>query len=799
MDSRYLKGYPRLSTILNNKFMLKLHSLIPDVSRPQTPAMNTYAAFIDITGIGSNYPYTGMDILNSKEIAYKQLVLFSGFVHTEFSNLPQHSRHQIVWQHATAISKFVSSNGIKLDTKELLSLDSNKINRHIKAYKSHPIDLERKRYYEGWYVKSQNGVLRRYQLQKIYDAYGKEFALEIHSFIENYAIKKIDSSLRSTLELLIILFSEFALVIDNVEELKFSLNHGNSYYFMLNIYHRFFAKRIANGGQAHAAIKDWSRMVEKYMSCFVETGLFEEPLYPIVVPKFKKPKEDNKALPSGGSFTKEEQEQLYGGIPLYIKDEEAVTKIQIRLENEFSHIKQALDNYVDSYILNYKKVESQIGNVRTQPQGLRMAEKDGVKCGIGYSANTLATLKHYGIDQCFNPVIDINGNIIKKRKFSGYILGINKKREAFNELYRVNKNFIFAIYTLLVLENPAITPSWFEAWELYDKHGNLTGYKQVGNHWIISSFKKRKGATQAQQDIVLTERSKYLVETLIEMTSFERNCLKAIKDDNWRFVPLYASTNKINIVSKLSAAMFNNVETCGLSDLKRVCSEIQFNENGKAYLNTDEINALISVFSLRNIRKKKGIHTYLDTRSIEEVSKKLGHKQVNLEVLEAYLPQALLNYFNDRWVRIFQNSLMFEAMKDSDLLNEAFDFKIENLEQFLENHKMRNFPAHMMEIEKTKTKEEEEEIKKKLDVLVFMISPSILQMLIAIRNIVEKYNETVPENVKYWYMTAVFILSQYECKDKSKRIVNVDSTIDFYKKALTQPLDIEKVRQGIFG
>ena len=48
-------------------------------------------------------------------------------------------------------------------------------------------------------------------------------------------------------------------------------------------------------------------------------------------------------------------------------------------------------------------------------------------------------------------------------------------------------------------------------------------------------------------------------------------------------------------------------------------------------------------------------------------------------------------------------------------------------------------------------------------------------------------------------MTAVFILSQYECKDKSKRIVNVDSTIDFYNKALTQPLDIEKVRQGIFG
>lgn len=792
-----MKGYPRISKILNKKFMTNLHDSLPVVLQNKTPNMNTYAAFIDVTGSGSNRPYTGLDILNSEKRAYEQLELFSGFVRTEYSELPQYSQHRIIWLHVTAISNFVSLNGIKLDTDNLLTFNPDKTNKHIETYKSCPIDIERMRYYRGWYVISQDGITRRYQLQKVYDTYGKEFALEVHGFIEKYALTKIDSTLRSSLEQIIMLFHEFTLAVDNVEELKYNLNHGNSYFFMLNIYHRFFARRIANGGQAHVAIKDWSRMVAKYEGCFIDGGLFEGPLYPIVIPKFKKPKEDNRTLPSGGSFTKAEQAQLYGGIPLYIKDEEVVTDIQTRLDNEFNHVKHALDKYVDSYISNYRKVESLKGNVRMQPQGLRMSEKDGVNTGLGYAANTLATLKHYGVGQSLNPLVNIDGNAVNNRKFSDYTLGTRNKSQAFNELYRVNKDFIMAVYTLIILEHPSITPGWFETWELYDKNGNMTGYKQAGKHWIISSFKKRKGATQAQQDIVLAERSKHLIDMLIEMTYLERKCLKAIGDNHWRFAHLYASTSKVNVVKNLSGIMLTDTENRGLSDLKRAFSKVQYNENGQVYLNNDEIDALISVFSLRNIRKKRGIHTYLETRSIQEVSQKLGHKQVNLEVLEAYLPQALLSFFNDRWVRIFQNSLMFEAMKDSDLLDKAFDFDMKYLEQFLENHKMRDFPAHMMEIENIKTTQEEEQVKQKLDALVFMISPSVLQMLIAIRTVVEECSDSIPNNLKYWYMTAVFILSQYECKDKSKRIVNVDSTIDFYNKALKRPLNIERVRQGV--
>ena len=225
VDSRFLKGYPRLSTIISQNFMLKLHSLMPKAVQNKIPSMNTYAAFLDITGIGSNRPYTGMDILNSQKMAYYQLELFAGFVRTEYFDIPQHSQYYIIWIHVTAISKFISSNGIILDTVNLLTFNSCEINKHIEIYKAYRIDMERRDYYNGWYVLSQDGISRRYPLQKIYDVYGKKFALEVHSYIEKYALTRIDTTLRSSLDYIMMLFEEFILIVDSVEELKYCLNN----------------------------------------------------------------------------------------------------------------------------------------------------------------------------------------------------------------------------------------------------------------------------------------------------------------------------------------------------------------------------------------------------------------------------------------------------------------------------------------------------------------------------------------------------------------------------------------------
>ncbi|MBF4337803.1 hypothetical protein EAY42_22080, partial [Vibrio anguillarum] len=90
------------------------------------------------------------------------------------------------------------------------------------------------------------------------------------------------------------------------------------------------------------------------------------------------------------------------------------------------------------------------------------------------------------------------------------------------------------LLTLLVMEHPLITPSWLEKWELFDVNGNMVGYKQVDNQYIAVSYKSRKGATNAQQEVVLNELSKSVVEFLIQHTHIAREYLKKKGNINWR-------------------------------------------------------------------------------------------------------------------------------------------------------------------------------------------------------------------------------------------------------------------------
>ncbi|MBF4296009.1 hypothetical protein EAY24_22345, partial [Vibrio anguillarum] len=56
------------------------------------------------------------------------------------------------------------------------------------------------------------------------------------------------------------------------------------------------------------------------------------------------------------------------------------------------------------------------------------------------------------------------------------------------------------------------------------------------------SYKSRKGATNAQQEVVLNEFSKSVVEFLIQHTHIAREYLKDKGDVNWRKMILVASS-----------------------------------------------------------------------------------------------------------------------------------------------------------------------------------------------------------------------------------------------------------------
>ncbi|TOB48446.1 hypothetical protein CGK03_25180, partial [Vibrio parahaemolyticus] len=101
----------------------------------------------------------------------------------------------------------------------------------------------------------------------------------------------------------------------------------------------------------------------------------------------------------------------------------------------------------------------------------------------------------------------------------------------------------------LVLEHPKITYSWLYNWELFDKSGNQTGFKKADGKWIAVSWKGRRGASDAQQEIVLNEYSLRVVKLIKNITELPRKFLKNDENDDYRYMLLKCSLRSAERIS----------------------------------------------------------------------------------------------------------------------------------------------------------------------------------------------------------------------------------------------------------
>ncbi|MGL4224409.1 MAG: hypothetical protein ACRCSE_04595 [Vibrio sp.] len=81
---------------------------------------------------------------------------------------------------------------------------------------------------------------------------------------------------------------------------------------------------------------------------------------------------------------------------------------------------------------------------------------------------------------------------------------------------------------------------------------------------------------------------------------------------------------------------------------------------------------------------------YLKDKDVSLMAKSLGHDKYRQDLLSHYLPEPILQYFQSRWIRIFQKGIICEAMKDNKNLLKASSFNnIKELERFLFNHALK--------------------------------------------------------------------------------------------------------------
>lgn len=705
--------------------------------------LNFYAAYCFLVEQGN---YSALELLNDSSSLNAHFQSLIGFVYgcdyITIKNKYVLSYQLKVLFSYIALDKHLTLNEVMLSSIKITVDASNCLTQ----FRTLNIDKTKNDYLNGWQVVSKEGKEHEVHLDTLYVNFGEAFTNKVHLALKNYAFTQKSSSLTQELTNLKKLFVGITIVYNEKGGLTIdtllSRNHVQIFF------HKVFKVLFVRSQVAQHCPKHfhacWRSIINYYTECFIDTGVFAEPCKPFIVPDWKDPQDAAPTFSIGGNATQPENLRWFANIPLKIKDEEAVSIIQQRVERDMAHIKhvcllkleEILEREDRNIVFQSTGSVKPLGNNSHNPQYIDFV-------GANKLDNTVATFYAHGI----------------AAKDANYLsfLGFHANANQLNtELNLPTASTLNVLLTLLVMEHPLITPSWLARWDLFDVNGNMMGYKQVGNQHIAVSNKARKGSTNAQQEIVLNEFSKSLVEFLIQHTRMSREHLKQKGDANWRKMILTATCGNASHPSHLNATLFSANEFYDWLQDKTLfdkSSDITFKD----------AKAISDIHSLRSIRRHRGFQIYLETRSMDAVAEALGHEKKNAKLLTSYLPKPLMDFFNARWIRQFQNAILLEAMKDSVHRLDAVNMSAQDIEELLKNHGISNIPEHFDHgfTQQTTTDNERSE-SLAFDQLTYTVSTSLLQLLMAIRMVVESSDDdSFLDIVTHWYLSAVFILDTF--------------------------------------
>lgn len=704
-------------------------------------ALNVYAAYCYLVKQGN---YSALEILNDASSLNAHFQSLIGFVYN-YDDITIKHRYEIGNRLKNLFCYIAQDKHLTLDEVKLSNLKiTEEASTCLAQFRELNIDKSKSDYLDGWQVLSKEGKEHEAHLDTLYVNFGEAFTNKVHLALKNYAFTQKSSSLAQALVALKKLFVGIATVYNDRDGLTIETLLSRNYVQLL--FHKVFKVLFVRSQAAHNCPKVfhvwWRNTINYYTECFINTGVFAEPHKPFIVPDWKDPKDAAPTFLIGGNATQPENLRWFSNIPLKIKDEEAVSIIQQRVDRDMAHVRHVC-------LLKFEELlEREDRNKAFQSTGL-VKPLSGT---LGYEKYN----NFVGEDKLDNTVATFYAHGIAAKDANYYkFLGFHGNGSQLNtELNLPTKSTLNVLLTLLVMEHPLITPSWLAEWDLFDVNGNMVGYKQVGNQHIAVSHKSRKGSTNAQQEVVLNEFSKSIVEFLMRHTRMSREYLKQKGNVNWRKMILTATATNAIRPSDLNTTLHSANDFYNwLQD------ETLFDKSSDITL--EDAQAISDIHSLRSIRRHRGFQIYLETRSMDAVAEELGHEKKDANLLTSYLPKPLMDFFNARWIRQFQNAILLEAMKDSVHRLDAVNMRAQDIQEFLSNHGISNIPEHLDHgfTQQTTT---DSEVSESLgfDQLTYTISTSLLQLLMAIRFVVESSDddESFLDIVAHWYQSAVFVL-----------------------------------------
>ena len=589
------------------------------------PLINLFDGYLGITGQSITYLSLFKNTANELFSGFIGALLCETFVATSRSTRDNYVR--TILKTLKAISFNIPNLTSEIDQDTALIL-----------WRGMRIDPLQREYYQGWRVESKTGEEGSHlKLAWVWNNLGPEVARALHKaandFTQRYELKSQGNFVPVLNELLIYMECNHPEITE-----KHLANLHYTTKFIDGFCSAFFVSKQEVGRCLLTTIKRWADARPFLESTLLDSGVLAKPYrnIPYFETKRKTGAESNLVKNKEGVIVKN---KLIVDVPLHLTDDEVIKLI-------FKKINKDVDT-----VLNWAQQEASSIYERCTMNGTKFDYMD-------FELTTNQIASKYGIS-------------------------LKRKEKTVDLAHRLGLPTSYSLEPfvyLLIKERPKITESFLFSLELYDKHGNFVGLEKTDACTYLLGCKKRRGGERALQKVELNKKSITLVNQIIKLTEPLRKYLKAKGDDNYRYLFLSCITGFFHPIP-IQNSLDPKEESAAL--------ERRFNQFIESADNCDdrEVKELVKRLTPTKFRATIGVQVYLETGSTKAMSEALGHINYKPELLSHYLPEPILQFFQSRWIRIFQKGIVCEAMKDSPLLLRASNFKtMDELDLFLNNH-----------------------------------------------------------------------------------------------------------------
>ncbi|PKH90877.1 hypothetical protein CXF76_14340 [Pseudoalteromonas sp. 78C3] len=663
---------------------------------------------------------------------------FAAFLYTEF-NFSLSYKYSVIHYLKKILRLFCENEGF--NEPHIVTCENKNISKNIvdsiNNYNPSTQNISTLKYYHGWFTLSSDGKHVKLYLQNFYLKFGTDLTNKVSKAMADLFIRYPYSTAKYKAKVFSQVLSVLTKTLDNSDDFYSAGESIRVNKYVENIFLILKVNCKINNGNLPYFYKQWQSTVKLIQDIFIHSKLWGQPLYELFSPDFKQSDSNFKThrkLINGQLTTN----KLITNIPLHISDSKAIAILIKNISDDVDYVVKSCEQVIDSIMEKFR------------------LRNDLAKSGIarGFNLNRQKTSEYIDMSIPENQCSTWNkwGYEIsdsKKNHKSFLYIGVTA-RDFVHKYSIVQSGMLYPFLYLIVNEHPEITNSWLENFQLYDKNGNKSGFIESANSFIAVGYKLRKGSKNAEQKIVLTDKSKYLFECLELLTRQAREYMK--KNNNKDYKYLLLSSDKLSNPKRLKNILTQSVLTS--SELNKTL------ELNRSLLNNSDI---LNNLSVNKFRASRAILIYIKTNSLQAVSEALGHTRPCPKLLSRYLPTPILTYLQDRWIRVFQYAIIFEAMKDSTYLANIINFSKNDLDEFLSNHKLKLFSKHAVDGNFTNLDIHDvlgENIDDKYKLIIPMSTTlySILSCIIDLVESEEQETRKPSDTTIEWYETAKFVV-----------------------------------------